>query len=415
MRKMGSELLGLKGLDDMSIAQMGNWEAELQAFNEAYKSLLDWKSVAMKLSAQCKATVTCWPIHLSYPTDFSTPPFAGVEEGTALGVRDERTLEFELTLAPGMMRVGALAYTKYPNAAIWLKLAMFSAPGWPKHAQEVTDWVKKVENDAAGKSEQAIAVHHGVLNGGLVAKMVGIEGKLDRTLDVVAALLSTSGTADDHRLACSQQTTFESQQQTINGLEEANRAHLAITMRKDEEIAMLRAQLAQLASNVGSSASSTLLASSTLPTVPATLTLTPVASSPASLAEGLQYQPGDDKQLSLDISVQSSGQGMFAMFGERLHIRPAAGDHRHGKSYGEIIAKHPRLTDFFGDGATNSTVAHTACSKKSRSSMRTCSRTFLRLPTKIQTARAAVSWPQIATSARTPRTKLPTPPSTRGI
>ena len=111
---------------------------------------------------------------------------------------------------------------------------------------------------------------------------------------------------------------------------------------------MLRAQLALVAS---SSASSTLLASSTLPTVPATLTLTPVASTPASHAEGQQYQPGDDKQLSLDISVQSSGQGMFAMFGERLHIRLAAGIHRHGQSYGEIIAKHPRMIDFFGDGA----------------------------------------------------------------
>ena len=353
MRKVASERMAHKGVDEVSFAQMGNWENEIaKAYQDCYKRTIDWATTARKLSEGYHPTPTCHVWHLDYPVDFVVSPFPALAAPNGnWSARDHRTKELQSLLAPMVHRVGALLYAQNQNASVWEQFAMFSDPRWPAYAAEVNAWTTKMKEDAAASAEQVVSDAMGTINSGLSAKMTQVETRMMQVIDGIRNLLDVTDDGGKVKQLTEvievQATTICSQQSSMVELQVALGA-------KDAEICALREALALAETGRGAEerpSSADAAAAAAAATTTAAAASAAAASAAAAVAARQQgnkpdrYQPGDAKLVSLDVS--------FRDFAARYHKKPAGPGRR---SLGEQLAAAGSLKEFLGSAKTDGAV-----------------------------------------------------------
>jgi len=340
MRKVSSEHMGYKGIDEASFAQMGGWENDIaKAYNDCYKRTMDWATTCRKLSETYRPMPSCHAWHMDYPFAFEESPFPPAPESIEMSARDEATLKLQSTLIPVVHKVGALMFERHPKASIWGELKMFQNPNWPAYAKKVSEWTAEKKQDESANAEQAVSDALGTVNRGLVAKMTQVENKLHQVIDVISNLLNSErgrdGAGEDrlHEVIEVQAQTISSQQTVIADLQ-------ATINAKDAEIFALRRALASAGQGTeeAEKGASEAAASAAAPAASVTASAAVQRSSPTT--SPTTYQPHDEKVASLDAS--------FRDFATRYHIEPASGSR---PSLGELLAQAGSVTAFLGGGS----------------------------------------------------------------
>jgi len=330
-----------KGVDEVSFAQMGNWENEIaKAYQDCYKRTIDWATTARKLSEGCHPAPSCHVWHLDYPFDFIVSPFpAHAVASDGWSARDHRTKKLQSILAPVVQRVGAILYEQYPNASIWKQFKMFKDAGWPAYAAEVSAWTSKQKEDAAASAEQVVSDAMGTINSGLSAKMTQVETRMMQVIDVIGNLLNTT---DDRGQLKQLTEVIEMQAQTISS-QQSSMVELQVALgAKDAEICALREALAL--AETGRGAEERPSSAATAATTAAVTTAAAAAAAAAARQQGNpnRCQPGDHHLVSLDVS--------FRDFAARHHKKPAGLGRR---SLGEQLAAAGSVKEFLGTAKTD--------------------------------------------------------------
>ena len=348
MRKLASERLGAKGLDETQVAALGNWESDLaKAFVDAYRRIFDQGATAMKLSDGHRATPSCCPFHLQYKDDFEVRPFAGFDKGAVDNVRDKKTKELLDILTPVMMRTGALLYHRYPGATVWTKLSMFKHANFPAYADKVCAWVEIQKTSEVTVAEAALAEHHVTLNRGLGSMMTGVGDKVDRLIDVLAKLISDGPNEDLTKLSEALDTALATNAKLVEVNASQQRTILWQQDMTTQHAAQCAAELAQAdhdatrpagggpALSVRAQPPATSLPAMSLPAMPMPVTTGALGQ------EWWRYRDGDEKLATFD----DKGKGMYSTWGGRFRAKTLRFA---GKSLAEALDEAGSVSNYLG-------------------------------------------------------------------
>ena len=337
MRKIASEHMGHKGVDEVSFAQMGGWENEIaKAYQECYKRTIDWATTARKLSGGFHPAPSCHVAHMDYPIDFPVSPFpAHAASDDTWSIRDHRTNTLQSILAKVVHRVGGMMWMRYKKSPIWDQFAMFRDPRWPAYAAKVSEWTTKHKEDAAATAEQVVCDAMGTINSGLSAKMTQVDNRMLQVIDVISKLLNVT---DDGGNLQKLTEVIEVQAQTIAS-QQTSMVELQVALSaKDAEISALRATLALAATGEGAEERP-----SSGGAAAAAAAAVAVAAATGRHSNPERYQAGDEKLISMDVS--------FRDFGARYHKKPASFGRR---SVGELVAAAGTVKEFLGSTSAGS-------------------------------------------------------------